>query len=317
MSHFAVTVAENAELWSAFCLLFQQSAREERERAADGALGLIARGELSRDNVLVTHLGGSITGVTVFANNPGGAGQIWPPQVAPGFPRLALEDALRGEAVRRLRQRGAGFIQALLAAEDLPSAPCLERGGFRRLSALVTLAHQLSAANANEDASCPRFGTRRKALCPRLDYQALPKAGDELFREILCTTYGNTLDFPELNGIRTVDESMEAHRQHGVFHPEHWLVAFDQGAAVGVMILAEMPDRGEWELSYLGVVPAARGRGIGRQLVSEALRRAVQLQSSQLTVAVDARNRPASNLYAGMGFQPLEEHLVYLLEPPI
>jgi ribosomal protein S18 acetylase RimI-like enzyme len=270
-------------------------------------MNLVASGDLAADGVLVARAGGVVCGVTVFAVNAGAAGQMWPPQVRPSFPCQALEDMLVHAAIGYLRAAGSRYIQVLLTDDDLSAIPCLARHGFAHLSALLTLNHTLRPSAALPAAAPPRAS---------LTYHSLAEAGARLLRDVMHRTYKDTLDFPELNGVRTVDDTMEAHRRHGIYHPEQWLVAQERGEPVGVLLLAELADRGDWELSYVGVVPGARGRGLGKELVREALRRAAQLRTRQLTVAVDTRNLPAWNLYAGLGFQPLEEHRVYLLIPP-
>lgn len=53
------------------------------------------------------------------------------------------------------------------------------------------------------------------------------------------------------------------------------------------------------------VAPEARGRGIGRRLLGEAIRRARTWPGvEQLLLAVAARNEPARALYRSCGFEP-------------
>jgi RimJ/RimL family protein N-acetyltransferase len=58
------------------------------------------------------------------------------------------------------------------------------------------------------------------------------------------------------------------------------------------------------------VVPTARGQGIGRALLARALEFAATIANlQQVTLAVNANNRPAIRLYKAAGFQQ------YGLEP--
>ena len=79
-----------------------------------------------------------------------------------------------------------------------------------------------------------------------------------------------------------------------------------------MLILTEMPDWGAWDLSYVGVVPEARGRGVGRELVRKALFEAKVAEAPGMILSVDSRNRPARYLYESLGFEPYEEREVYL-----
>jgi ribosomal protein S18 acetylase RimI-like enzyme len=73
-----------------------------------------------------------------------------------------------------------------------------------------------------------------------------------------------------------------------------------------------------WDISYLGLVPEARGRGLGKELVRKALFEARAADALQLTLAVDERNWPARDLYQRMGFETFDSREVYLTiwQPP-
>jgi ribosomal protein S18 acetylase RimI-like enzyme len=73
-----------------------------------------------------------------------------------------------------------------------------------------------------------------------------------------------------------------------------------------------VPDLKSWDLLYLGVVPEARGLGLGRELVRKALWEARTADAPQLTLSVDARNQIALNLYRSMGFEEYDRREVFL-----
>jgi ribosomal protein S18 acetylase RimI-like enzyme len=74
-----------------------------------------------------------------------------------------------------------------------------------------------------------------------------------------------------------------------------------------------MPESGDWEIIYMGVVPEHRRRGFGREMLVKACNEARLGQANRLTISVDARNRPAQDLYRDFGFEPIEQRGVYLL----
>jgi ribosomal protein S18 acetylase RimI-like enzyme len=265
----------------------------------------VEQGEITRDNFLVVRDGERISGLLVYSASAGAAGQVWLPQVAPGYPAEVMADALLREGLRRLQQGGASFIQAQLREGEGPTA-CLLRVGFSHVSALATLYHPLYSVRTEDESDPPPVLLR---------YQTFTEEAGPLFRQILISTYEGTLDFPELNYLRSPEEVLESHRRHGTYHPEQWYLAWEGEKPVGILLLVAMPDWDEWELSYVGVVAEARGRGIGKELVRHAIRQARQLQTSRLLVAVDTRNGPAHLLYARLGFLPVEEQQVYLLIP--
>ena len=65
-------------------------------------------------------------------------------------------------------------------------------------------------------------------------------------------------------------------------------------------------------MAYLGLTPAARGRGLGRATVIHALEVARPLRA-RLELAVDSRNTPAKRLYTQTGFRPTEVRGVHLV----
>jgi ribosomal protein S18 acetylase RimI-like enzyme len=77
------------------------------------------------------------------------------------------------------------------------------------------------------------------------------------------------------------------------------------------LLLSEALDRDSWEVAYLGLTPAARGRGLGRAALAHALELA-RRYVPRLELAVDARNRPACRLYRSAGFIPFDRRTVHL-----
>jgi ribosomal protein S18 acetylase RimI-like enzyme len=133
-----------------------------------------------------------------------------------------------------------------------------------------------------------------------------------LFHQTLLRTYEETLDCPEINGVRTIAEIMEGHRAQGKHDPSRWWLAHSGRDAVGVLLLTDLPECASWELAYVGVVPEARRRGFGRQLVARALSEAGTAGAARMTLSVDVRNQQAWNLYIDMGFEAFERREAYL-----
>jgi ribosomal protein S18 acetylase RimI-like enzyme len=197
-----------------------------------------------------------------------------------------------------LRQRGTRLAQALLGPDEVCLAAPLERNGFAHVTSLHYLRHSLDTAAEIPPGS-------------RLTYQTYSQ-DPALFQTILLRTYEGTLDCPELNGVRDVAEIVDGHQAQGIWDPGRWWLAREAGRPVAVLLLMEVPDWQGWDISYLGVIPEARGRGVGRQLAARAVQVAKQAGAAQLTLAVDARNNPAKHLYRRAGFREAERREVFL-----
>jgi GNAT superfamily N-acetyltransferase len=79
----------------------------------------------------------------------------------------------------------------------------------------------------------------------------------------------------------------------------------------GVVLLAVRGDRG-W-IGGLGVVPSARGRGLGRALMEAALAKA----PDDVTLEVIEQNEPALRLYESLGFEPARLLEVWSLDAEV
>ena len=294
------------------------------ECAAENALSLLATGELAADGVIVAREEGRLLGAMVGVALAGASGLFWLPQVSPGRDPTAVADALVRHGLAWLRAKGAKLAQVFATAEDMPFVGPLLRSGFRHITRLDYLIHELQSVP-----DLPNSGLKPSSLTLRVDMdmsshtnpkrqrgclecQPYAPHNRRVFNETLLRTYEGTLDCPELNGRRTVEEVIAGHEQQGKVRPELWWLAQEGGRPVGVVLLTELVGPEGWELSYVGVVPEARRRGVGRTLSHWALHEAKQAGIPQLRVAVDQRNHPARQLYEKMGFVHYDQREVLL-----
>jgi ribosomal protein S18 acetylase RimI-like enzyme len=299
----AVEPARTDELAAAFRLAFQHLSAGDRDTRVRTALELIGHHELDPAGVLVVRGDSGLLGSIVSSTVPGASGLVWPPQVGPAADRATVEDALVQAATRWLAAQGAKLMQALLGGRDVALAGPLERNGFTHITRLWYCRHTL-------ELSADLLGIEE-----RLTYVTYGAGDRELFHRTLLRTYEQTLDCPEVNGVRTVEEVIAGHRCQGAHDPERWWLAFNGGQPVGVLLTTAMPEADGWDLSYLGVAREARGQGVGRQLARKALLEACAAEATQLLLSVDARNRPAWDLYRRLGFEAYDHREVYLAIP--
>ena len=116
-------------------------------------------------------------------------------------------------------------------------------------------------------------------------------------------SYIDTLDCPELCGMRDVDDVIESHKATGEWRADLWWLIEERHEVRGCMLLNHSPDQSAVELVYLGLAPALRGRGLGRVLLQQAIPPTARTGAAHLNCAVDRRNTPALRVYDSLGFR--------------
>ncbi|WP_165229599.1 GNAT family N-acetyltransferase [Aquisphaera insulae] len=236
----------------------------------------------------------------------GRAAAVWAPEVLPSLRRTATAAALVRTALADLKRRGFRIVQAVLdESAHGRGVGDLIRGGMPRVTELLYL---------ERDTRVPLPPAAAASGPPPLAWRPFNPAEADDFRRLLQATYTSSLDMPELEGVRSLDEVIEGHRATGRFVPSRWRLGRVQGEpdAAVVLLLADIPDRDVWEVVYLGLTPAARGRGLGRSAIAHALELAAP-HAPRLELAVDIRNTPATRLYASTGFVPFDRRTVHLV----
>jgi ribosomal protein S18 acetylase RimI-like enzyme len=296
----AVGPARPDELAGALHAIFRHVPEEDRDQRVAHVLDLISLGEVDPAGVLVARGRQGLCGAMICQPLAGAGGLVWPPQSLPGKDGREIEDRLVHSAAAWLRSRGAKLAQALLPSAAGPSGAALERNGYRCVTRLLYLRHYL-------DLPATLLTTE-----DRLSFVPYSRCTADEFHETLLRTYVETLDCPEVNGVRDLTEILAGHRAQGKPDAHHWWLARTPARPVGVLLATELLDAQGWDISYLGLVPEARGHGLGKELVRKALFEARAADALLLTLAVDDRNWPARDLYRRMGFETFDSREVYL-----
>ncbi|AGA31596.1 GNAT family N-acetyltransferase [Singulisphaera acidiphila] len=284
-------------------VLYRRVPASLRPRLIANALAESARGVIDLSGLWVAWRHGRIVGAMLTQPLAGRAAAVWAPEVDPTWRRSAYAIALVRSALEDLRSRGFRIVQALLD-ESAPrqGAADLEGGGMPHVTDLVYL----------ERATTPPLEV--SASLPAIEWLGYGPAVETEFRAVLQATYIDSLDMPELEGIRSLDDILASHRAAGRFVADRWRVGRFVGEpeAGAILLLSELPDRDAWEVAYLGLTPAARGRGLGRAMLAQALAMAAAEYVPRLELAVDVRNRPATQLYLASQFLPFDRRAVHL-----
>jgi GNAT superfamily N-acetyltransferase len=144
-----------------------------------------------------------------------------------------------------------------------------------------------------------------------LEFEPYRESQHDRLAALVARTYENSLDLPILDDLRTPEEVLEGYRHNGVFRPEAWRFVRRAGEDIGCLLLTEHTHQ-QWELIYMGLVPHARGGGLGRAITSFAQTLVRGFGGSQLLLAVDAANAPALAAYGRTGFLPWRRCSVFL-----
>ena len=293
-----VGIARIDELPAAFDLALGNLSEDDRKKRVIDLLMLVGVGQVDPSGMFVARRDGEVVGAFLCVPGAAAAGLAWLPRWRGEAGSDADADRLIAMGMGWLRDRGTRVTQVVVdPAEHALQAP-LWRAGFQSVGPLITLHHDLDG----------------DPLFPPLDTRPTTEIGDATLSRLIAETYVGSLDFPELNGTRSMAEVLSGHRASGRHRPEDWRIVRDahDGTLVGVFLLAQLEPVGLWELSYLGIVPRARRQGWGRRLVAEAFRHVREAMGEQLEVAVDGRNLPALQLYARAGFRKVDERSVSL-----
>lgn len=137
-------------------------------------------------------------------------------------------------------------------------------------------------------------------------------------RSLLLTalerSYLDTLDCPELCGLRETTDILESHRATGSFNPALWWLVFMNDEPHGCLLLSHAPEHRAVELVYLGLSPQLRAKGVGTRLMNLGLSHLKGIDADSVTCAVDLRNAPAIRLYQRCGFREVSRR-VALVRP--
>jgi len=301
-----------------------------RDRLIVEVLDEAQRGEIDLSGLWVAReRTGRITGTLLTQPLAGKTAAVWAPEVKSSWRRPALAAALVQEALADLKARGFRLAQAVLDESAGPHAGRdLQRGGMPRVTELLYLERDTSTPLpvAAEPVRRPRRAIgpaparsgshthSNSCAFPGFAWRPFEATLESEFRSVLQATYTGSLDMPELEGARALDDILESHRTAGRFVAERWQLGRILGKpeAAAVLLLAEVPGRNVWEVVYLGLTPAARGRGLGLAVVGHALELA-RGRVPWLELAVDLRNTPARRLYEAAGFVTRGRRAVHLV----
>ncbi len=260
------------------------------EAQVDATLSYIAASGLSIDRQWGAFEGRQLVEACLCIASPGRSAMLFLPDMAGGRHNPAIVVSLLQHIVADAPMRDVRLLQAMLAPSAVEEESILSRAGFRFLAELIYM--QRDAASL--------FSTG--SPLPRLSWVTYSEERHALFAETVAATYEDSLDCPGLAGLRTIEDVMASHRAAGEFDARRWFLATDGDVPAGVLLLNRVPGRDALDVVYMGLVAHYRKRGLGREVLHQAVKTARDHGFEQITLAVDAANTPALRLYRGCGF---------------
>jgi ribosomal protein S18 acetylase RimI-like enzyme len=287
----------------ALSLVLSDIAPSQRREIAGALLNVEDPADLANEPLFIASREGRVCGAAWGQRQSGNIAVFWPPQL------VADEDEqtaypLAEAVTRALDDTAIEMTQVLSPSHDSQVACVLSHASFRHLADLLYLTCESN-----------RFPAERPATC-NLSFVPYDGTLRERVMRLIERTYEGTLDCTALNGVRQVDNVITGYQATGVFRPQNWLIVRAEAKDVGILLLADHPQAGHWELMYMGLVPEARGHGWGGQITQHAQWLAGRAGGERIVLAVDAANEPALRMYRSTGFEMWDRRTVYVRFSP-
>ncbi|MFM7481155.1 MAG: GNAT family N-acetyltransferase [Planctomycetota bacterium] len=247
----------------------------------------------AREAVLVLRDGkGHLQQAAVLSRAPGRTALLTMSPLR-GTPDRARGALLVREAIVTAQRMDVAVVQALvepLAKDDLAA---MELGGMHVIATLAYLER-------------PSVRECRPLPPAHAEIRISPWDGRQrdMLESLLSKTYVDSLDCPGLAEMRSTRDILDGHLATGVLDSRLWLLLEWRGETVGACFISEIPSSRCMELVYFGLIPRARGIGLGRVLLDHALVLLRNDLRGPIALACDERNTPAMRLYASRGFAP-------------
>lgn len=252
---------------------------------------------------------GSWLVATVAQDVGGRASMIW----APAGKAASWQE--HGQRIfAELRQRGFIYTQALLPPENRKALHAVWQMGMEVLTTMDYLATTLPSrplASETENVVGQNVGQNvghRAEPDPGLAASPFELIVEDLTRvepqsrvcQIIERTYRDTLDCPELDDSRSVDDVVRGYAEAAPLLV--WIMR-DGREDAGVLILSDHPANEQTELTYMGLAPEYRGCGGGTKVIDFAIESSAKLGRKRMVLAVDRRNSPAIKHYESAGLR--------------
>jgi ribosomal protein S18 acetylase RimI-like enzyme len=284
-------LARSSELEAAVAILLAGTEDRASAEQVQAFLSMASQRGLSLEDLWVATRAGRIEWAMLPVVSPGRTMLLLSP---PSLPRNLSNEpiaAVVDSACDFHQKNGVHLAQLLLdpAASTLRQA--YVRRGFLELAELIYLQREVKKVPSTPP------------LSKSIEIQNYSASTHDLFQHTIARSYEHSLDCPGLSGMRDMEDVVAGHKGPGEFDPSLWFLLMEDREPQGVLLLGTALHADALELVYLGLVPKARGRGLGDALMNLALLSVFRQNRHELTLAVDSRNTPAMDLYFRHGLR--------------
>lgn len=289
----SVIAAEREHRQAALRLMLSREIEVPEEARIADLMETTQLGKMNLDGLLAAKADDTIVGAALYVLHPDHTAFVWPPVVRDDADMASTSDGLLRELCHRIDAAGVWLGQSLVELGATEDRAVLVRNGFDHLTDLQYLDCSLDS----------RVGRESSPQLASVTFD--PTKNADRFASVLEATYLESRDCPELNGTRTGKQALWSHEISGGFEPSRWKIYRAGAADVGLLLLNDRPDQNAWEVVYMGIVPAHRGKGYGRKMLQCGLDEARQAGRSSVLLAVDKNNGYARSVYNELGFVDL------------
>lgn len=201
---------------------------------------------------------------------------------------------LVSEICKHFAGQGLQLAQVLLESKHQQSRRFFGAIGFREIAELIYL-----------QGNPPRGSGASPVLAEHMRWVEYSPGTHRLFADAILQTYRQSLDCPALSGLRDIHDVIAGHQATGEFDPNIWQLLLEADKPLGVVLMSRIPQSEAMELVYIGLSPAARGRGLGIMMMKQVFFLLVRENRRRLSLAVDSKNDPALKLYYRFGMQQI------------
>lgn len=202
------------------------------------------------------------------------------------------------EALHHARKSSVTLAQTILHTNNTLLTQAFTRALFNKLAIL----HFMEQVKPPKQIKMP-FG---------LSFTSITKKDDKILGPILEETYIDSLDCPNIHGIRSVQDIIDGHRGIDDSSVQLWSIAELEGKKVGVVLLNSLPKIKCIELAYIGLSPTVRGKNLADACMQHITNQIADTPFSRVTLAVDSKNIPAKKLYLKWNFTKIKQRLTMI-----
>lgn len=253
--------------------------------------------------------GAAVVAAAMAVANPGRVGVLfYSSATSAAVQAMPLAAAMAG-ACRDAMATGLSFVQTIVATDAMTDINVLQQAGLSPLAELLYMRKDLRVKQP--PSTQPRAARPQADDYRWLDYNHFD---DAQLAAILRETYQQSLDCPAITGLRTIEDVIASYKSSGnIDRANSWLAMRDDRPA-GIVLANDFAEQDSAEIAYLGAAPWARGKGLGRILLRRAVSGIVVRGRESVTLAVDAANTPALDIYYSEGFVPTARRLAYAMK---